>query len=68
MPHPLDGSRGRRRTVDAAVAAPDEAGAIAQQLCLARGYDAVGVADVTEALGINPPSFTLRSAPCALGG
>jgi len=23
----------------------------------ARGYDAVGVADVTEALGINPPSF-----------
>ncbi|WP_245818404.1 TetR/AcrR family transcriptional regulator [Muricoccus roseus] len=31
--------------------------ATAQDLFLARGYDAVGVADITEALGINPPSF-----------
>jgi TetR/AcrR family transcriptional repressor for divergent bdcA len=31
--------------------------ATAQVLFLARGYDAVGVADLTEALGINPPSF-----------
>ena len=31
--------------------------ATAQQLFHARGYDAVSVADVTDALGINPPSF-----------
>ena len=31
--------------------------ATAQSLFWARGYDAVSVADVTEALGINPPSF-----------
>ena len=29
----------------------------AQQLFLARGYDAVSVAEVTETLGINPPSL-----------
>jgi TetR/AcrR family transcriptional repressor for divergent bdcA len=44
--------RGRPRRFD-----PDEAIATAQQLFHARGYDAVSVADVTEALGINPPSF-----------
>lgn len=44
--------RGRPRRFD-----PDEAVATAQQLFHARGFDAVSVADVTEALGINPPSF-----------
>ncbi|NDV86617.1 TetR family transcriptional regulator [Aurantimonas aggregata] len=44
--------RGRPRGFD-----PDEAVATAQQLFHARGYDAVSVADLTEALGINPPSF-----------
>ena len=44
--------RGRPRRFDL-----DEAVAIAQRLFHARGYDAVSVADVTEALGINPPSF-----------
>lgn len=45
-------SRGRPRRFD-----PDEAVAIAQQLFQASGYDSVSVADVIEALGINPPSF-----------
>jgi TetR/AcrR family transcriptional repressor for divergent bdcA len=44
--------RGRPRRFD-----PNEAVATAQRLFHARGYDAVSVADVTEALGINPPSF-----------
>jgi TetR/AcrR family transcriptional regulator, repressor for divergent bdcA len=44
--------RGRPRRFD-----PDEAVATAQQLFHARGYDAVSVTDVTEAVGINPPSF-----------
>lgn len=44
--------RGRPRRFD-----PEEAVATAQQLFHARGYDAVSVADVTAALGINPPSF-----------
>jgi TetR/AcrR family transcriptional repressor for divergent bdcA len=44
--------RGRPRRFD-----PDEAVTIAQQLFHANGYDAVSVADITEALGINPPSF-----------
>jgi TetR/AcrR family transcriptional repressor for divergent bdcA len=44
--------RGRPRRFD-----PQEALATAQNLFHARGYDAVSVADVTEALGINPPSF-----------
>ncbi len=44
--------RGRPRRFD-----PQEAIATAQHLFHARGYDAVSVADVTEALGINPPSF-----------
>jgi len=45
-------SRGRPRRFD-----PEVAVATAQQLFHARGYDAVSVADVTDALGINPPSF-----------
>ncbi|MDO9368736.1 MAG: TetR/AcrR family transcriptional regulator [Sphingopyxis sp.] len=45
-------SRGRPRRFD-----PDAAVATAQHLFYARGYDAVSVADVTDALGINPPSF-----------
>jgi TetR/AcrR family transcriptional regulator, repressor for divergent bdcA len=44
--------RGRPRRFDA-----DQAVATAQRLFHARGYDAVSVADVTEVLGINPPSF-----------
>ena len=44
--------RGRPRRFD-----PEEAVATAQHLFHARGYDAVSVADVTDALGINPPSF-----------
>ncbi|WP_152048658.1 TetR/AcrR family transcriptional regulator [Aureimonas psammosilenae] len=44
--------RGRPRRFD-----PDEAVATAQSLFHARGYDAVSVADLTAALGINPPSF-----------
>jgi len=46
------GSRGRPRRFD-----PDEAVDVAQQLFHTRGYDAVSVADVTQAIGINPPSF-----------
>ena len=45
-------SRGRPRRFD-----PDAAVVTAQQLFHARGYDAVSVADVTDALDINPPSF-----------
>lgn len=44
--------RGRPRRFD-----PDDAVMTAQQLFHARGYDAVSVADILEALGINPPSF-----------
>ncbi|WP_437624055.1 helix-turn-helix domain-containing protein [Sorangium sp. So ce1151] len=44
--------RGRPRRFD-----PEEAVATAQRLFHARGYDAVSVADLTRALGINPPSF-----------
>lgn len=44
--------RGRPRRFD-----PEEGVATAQRMFLAQGYDAVGVADLTEALGINPPSF-----------
>jgi TetR/AcrR family transcriptional regulator, repressor for divergent bdcA len=46
------GKRGRPRTFDRA-----EALAKAQVLFHARGYDALSVADLTEAMGINPPSF-----------
>lgn len=45
-------ARGRPRRFD-----PEEAVAAAQRLFHAHGYDGVSVADVTEALGINPPSF-----------
>ena len=45
-------ARGRPRRFD-----PDAVVVTAQQLFHERGYDAVSVADVTEALGINPPSF-----------
>lgn len=44
--------RGRPRRFD-----PEQAVATAQRLFHARGYDGVSVADLTEALGINPPSF-----------
>lgn len=43
---------GRPRRFD-----PVQAVDTAQRLFHARGYDAVSVADVTDALGINPPSF-----------
>ncbi|RBP07440.1 TetR family transcriptional regulator [Roseiarcus fermentans] len=52
MPTNISRPRGRPRRFD-----PDQAVATAQRLFRARGYDAVSVADVTEALGINPPSF-----------
>jgi TetR/AcrR family transcriptional repressor for divergent bdcA len=45
-------ARGRPRRFD-----PDEAVATAQRLFHAKGYDGVSVADLTKALGINPPSF-----------
>jgi TetR/AcrR family transcriptional repressor for divergent bdcA len=45
-------ARGRPRQFD-----PDEAIATAQRLFHEKGYDAVSVADLTKALGINPPSF-----------
>lgn len=45
-------TRGRPRRFD-----PDEAVATAQHLFHAKGYDGVSVADLTKALGINPPSF-----------
>ncbi|MGV8936028.1 MAG: TetR/AcrR family transcriptional regulator [Allorhizobium sp.] len=48
----ISAARGRPRRFD-----PDEAVVTAQHLFHARGYDAVSVADVTKALGINPPSF-----------
>jgi TetR/AcrR family transcriptional repressor for divergent bdcA len=44
--------RGRPRRFD-----PEAAVSIARPLFHARGYDAVSVADVAGALGINPPSF-----------
>jgi len=44
--------RGRPRRFD-----PEEAVATAQQLFHARGYDAVGVAEIIATLGIKPPSF-----------
>jgi TetR/AcrR family transcriptional repressor for divergent bdcA len=45
-------TRGRPRRFD-----PEAAVATAQRLFHAKGYDAVSVADLTGALGINPPSF-----------
>jgi TetR/AcrR family transcriptional repressor for divergent bdcA len=45
-------TRGRPRRFN-----PDDAIATAQQLFHVKGYDALSVADLTKALGINPPSF-----------
>lgn len=45
-------ARGRPRKFN-----PDEAVATAQRLFHEKGYDAISVADLTKALGINPPSF-----------
>ncbi len=45
-------TRGRPRRFD-----PEQAVDIAQHLFHARGFDALGVAEITAALGINPPSF-----------
>jgi TetR/AcrR family transcriptional repressor for divergent bdcA len=52
MPTNIISPRGRPRKFD-----PEEAVATAQRLFHERGYDAVSVADLTKALGINPPSF-----------
>lgn len=46
------GTRGRPRAFDR-----DEALAKAQALFHLKGYDALSVADLTAAIGINPPSF-----------
>lgn len=52
MPTDIISPRGRPRQFNL-----DEALATAQRLIHEKGYDAVSVADVTKALGINPPSF-----------
>jgi len=52
MPTDIPRGRGRPRSFD-----PEQAVAVAQTLFHTHGYDAVSVADVTTALGINPPSF-----------
>src|SRR3954467_10984225 len=48
----ISAARGRPRRFN-----PDEAVATAQRLFHEKGYDSVSVADLTKALGINPPSF-----------
>jgi TetR/AcrR family transcriptional repressor for divergent bdcA len=48
----ISATRGRPRRFN-----PDEAVAIAQRLFHEKGYDALSVADLTKAMGINPPSF-----------
>lgn len=48
----ITAKRGRPRAFDR-----DEALAKAQLLFHAKGYDALSVADLTQVLGINPPSF-----------
>ncbi len=45
-------ARGRPRRFD-----PDAAVVTAQRMFHEKGYDALSVADLTRALGINPPSF-----------
>jgi len=51
-PKDSSGARGRRRSFDV-----DEAVETAMKLFHARGYDAVGVAELGAELGIKPPSF-----------
>ncbi len=51
-PKDSSGPRGRRRSFDV-----DEAVETAMRLFHARGYDAVGVAELGSELGIKPPSF-----------
>jgi TetR/AcrR family transcriptional repressor for divergent bdcA len=48
----LSSPRGRPRQFN-----PEEAIVTAQRIFHEKGYDAVSVADLTKALGINPPSF-----------
>lgn len=48
----ISAARGRPRKFD-----PEQAVATAQGLFHEKGYDALSVADLTRALGINPPSF-----------
>lgn len=48
----IPGPRGRPRSFDT-----EQAVAVAADLFRARGFDAVSVADVTDVLGIKPPSF-----------
>jgi TetR/AcrR family transcriptional repressor for divergent bdcA len=57
----LSKTRGRPREFDLELALN-----IGQQLFHAQGYEAVGVAALTEALGITPPSFykAFQSKPC----
>jgi len=52
MPTNIISPRGRPRQFD-----PEQAVVTAQRLFHEKGYDAVSVADLTKALGINPPSF-----------
>ncbi|MDU2940127.1 MAG: TetR/AcrR family transcriptional regulator [Enterobacteriaceae bacterium] len=52
MTKKLGRTPGRPRRFD-----PDEAIATAQRLFHSRGYDAVSIADLTDAFGIKPPSF-----------
>jgi TetR/AcrR family transcriptional repressor for divergent bdcA len=52
MPTEISRPRGRPRQFDA-----EKAIGVAQDLFHAKGYDAVSVADLTNAFGINPPSF-----------
>ncbi|MDB5958791.1 MAG: TetR family transcriptional regulator [Massilia sp.] len=48
----ISSTRGRPRRFN-----PGEAVATAQRLFHEKGYDALSVADLTKAMGINPPSF-----------
>jgi TetR/AcrR family transcriptional repressor for divergent bdcA len=52
MPTEISRPRGRPRQFDT-----EKAIGVAQDLFHAKGYDAVSVADLTNAFGINPPSF-----------
>ncbi|KGT90057.1 TetR family transcriptional regulator [Erwinia typographi] len=52
MTKKFERSPGRPRSFD-----PELVVEVAQKLFHARGYDSVSIADITSALGINPPSF-----------